>query len=145
MQKIMYDSTIVKIEEELRCVCTKIKREGRNILSDLGITPPQFEALQYLIKCSDLTISELSKKMHLACSTITDLVNRMEHKSLVKRVKGTKDRRIIRIIVLERGYETIEEVLIMRRNYLSMLLNDLDDEQRMLLTEGISLLYNKVV
>ncbi|MCD5413803.1 MAG: MarR family transcriptional regulator [Clostridiales bacterium] len=145
MQKIMYDDTIVKIEEELRCVCTKIKREGRKILSDLGITPPQFEALQHLIKENSLTISELSKKMHLACSTITDLVTRMEQNGLVQRNKSTKDLRIIRIVVQEKGYQIIKEVLIIRRNYLSGLLGNLEQEQKKLLTEGINIIYNRIM
>ncbi|MGV8145597.1 MAG: MarR family winged helix-turn-helix transcriptional regulator [Alkaliphilus sp.] len=145
MQKIMYDSTIVKIEEELRYICIQIKREGRKILNNLGITPPQFEALQHLIRADELTVSELSEKMYLACSTITDLTNRMEQSLLVERVKGTKDRRTIKIVVLERGHEIIEEVLIMRRNYLNKLLNDLEDKQKTVLTEGINLIYNRII
>ncbi len=36
----------VRIEENLRRVCYKIKKKGREILNDVDITPPQFDALQ---------------------------------------------------------------------------------------------------
>lgn len=92
----------IRIEENLRRVCYKIKKKGREILNDVDITPPQFEALQYLRKQDNLTIGELSSQMYLACSTVTDLLDRMERNELVKRVKDENDRRIVRIVVLQR-------------------------------------------
>src|SRR5690554_4735370 len=118
MQEINYDDNIIEIEKKLRHLCTTIKQKGREILTDFSITPPQFEALQYLINDRDMTIGELSNKMFLACSTITDLVDRMEKNQLVERVRDENDRRVVRIKVLEKGHKLIEEVLHVRRNYL---------------------------
>ncbi len=106
----------------------KLKRKGREILSDFEITPPQFEALQHLIKEGDLTIGELSNKMYLACSTVTDLLDRMERNNLVVRVKDEKDRRIVRIKVLDKGHQLIEQVLHTRQKYLSEVLAECDDQ-----------------
>jgi DNA-binding MarR family transcriptional regulator len=75
----------IRVEENLRRVCYKIKIKGREILNDVDITPPQFEALQFLIHEENMTIGELSTKMYLACSTVTDLLDRMERNDLVKR------------------------------------------------------------
>ena len=100
----------VRIEENLRRVCYKIKKKGREILNDVEITPPQFDALQYLIHEENLTIGELSTKMFLACSTVTDLLDRMERNELVKRVKDENDRRIVRIVVLDKGHDLIKEI-----------------------------------
>ena len=66
-----FPTNIIELERLLRWVCTSIKRKGREILADFEITPPQFDALVQLIKNGDLTISELSNRMYLACSTIT--------------------------------------------------------------------------
>ena len=127
-EKLNTDLQIIQIEENFRWVCGKIKKKGREILSDFEITPPQFEALQHLLKEGDLTIGELSNKMYLACSTVTDLLDRMERSALVVRVKDEKDRRIVRIKVLDKGHELIEKVLQTRRQYLSEVLEDCDDE-----------------
>jgi len=122
------DPQIVKIEENFRWVCGKIKKKGREILSDFEITPPQFEALQHLLKEGELTIGELSSNMYLACSTVTDLLDRMERNNLVVRVKDDRDRRIVRIKVLEKGHLLIEQVLLTRQKYLSEVLADCDTE-----------------
>jgi len=119
---------VVDIEENLRGVCTKIKKKGREILSTYDITPPQFEALLLLIKEEELTISEISSKMFLACSTITDLIDRMERNDLVVRVKDSKDRRIVRIKVLDKGHKLINEVLDVRRLYLEGVMKDFNME-----------------
>ncbi len=145
MKEIRYDDNIIEIERELRYLCTIIKQKGREILTDFSITPPQFEALQYLINDKDMTIGELSNKMFLACSTITDLVDRMEKNKLVKRVRDEKDRRVVRIQVLEDGHQLIEEVLHARRNYLADVLKEVSEQQRGFILDGISKIYEKTV
>jgi len=145
MKDVIYDDIIIELEQELRHLCTVIKKKGREILTDFEITPPQFEALQYLINEENITIGELSNKMFLACSTITDLIDRMEKNELVKRVRDEKDRRVVRIIVLEKGHEIINEVLHVRRNYLGSILSDLSKEKKDFILKGISMVYGRTV
>lgn len=145
MKEKNYDDVIVELEQELRHLCTIVKKKGREILSDFEITPPQFEALQYLLSEENITIGELSNKMYLACSTITDLIDRMEKNALVKRVRDEKDRRIVRISVLEKGHEIINEVLDARRNYLGIILNDLNYDEKDFILRGISMVFNRTV
>ena len=66
--------SVKEIERNLRRIDHIIRKEGRLILKDYNITVPQFEALQYLIHNENMTIGELSQKMHLAFSTVTDLM-----------------------------------------------------------------------
>lgn len=145
MKDLKYDDTIIELEKEIRHLCTVIKQKGREILTDFEITPPQFEALQYLINEDNLTIGELSNQMFLACSTITDLVDRMEKNMLVKRTRDEKDRRVVRIIVLEKGHQLINEVLHARRNYLAELLKDLTQAQKDQILQGIGMVYGRTV
>lgn len=92
------------------------------MLSNYKITPPQFVALQWLFEDGDMTIGELSNKMYLACSTTTDLVDRMEKNLLVERVKDPNDRRVVRIHLLEEGKRIIDEVIKKRQGYLDEIL-----------------------
>lgn len=121
-------SGIVKIEEKSRRMCGRIKTKGREILSDFEITPPQFDALLTLIEDGELTIGELSSRMYLACSTVTDLLDRMERNALVIRIKDEKDRRIVRVQVLDKGHTIVEQVLEARRRYLAAVLEPCDKE-----------------
>ncbi|MFZ5968159.1 MAG: MarR family winged helix-turn-helix transcriptional regulator [Bacillota bacterium] len=143
MAKEQFTEDIVEIERLLRWVCTSIKRKGRDILTDFEITPPQFDALLQLIKNGDLTIGELSNKMYLACSTITDLIDRMEKNQLVERVRDNKDRRVVRIRVLEKGNKLIEEVLDTRRNYLQEVLSDVGDKEKQGLIHALHMIHTR--
>ena len=132
---------VSEIEKYLRKIDYIIRIKGREILNDFSITAPQFSALQILINNGDMTLGELSQKMSLACSTITDLIGRMEKTELVKRKKDDKDKRVVRIEVLPKGFDILEKVLEKRRGFLAEKLNDFDLEQKEILTKGLKELY----
>lgn len=127
----------VDLEKNLREICTNIKNKGRVMLQHFDLTPPQFEALQHLVREGDQTLGELSGKMYLACSTITDLLDRMEKSELVLRVKDLKDKRVTRVKVLPKGYQVIESVLEARRAFLKGALLDVTDEGLETIVESI--------
>ncbi|MBU5255377.1 MarR family winged helix-turn-helix transcriptional regulator [Tissierella praeacuta] len=132
---------VANIEKHLRKVDYIIRRKGREILSDFNITVPQFSALQILINYGDMTIGELSQKMALACSTITDLIDRMEKSDLVIRKKDEKDKRVVRVEVLPKGYDILEKVLKKRIDFLTGKLSDFSDEDKDKLNLGLKSLY----
>lgn len=121
-----FDQSIVELDRLIRHSNSIIKRRGRDILQDFDITPPQFDALLILKnnKGNSLTIGELGERMYLACSTATDLIDRMERNGLVERARDANDRRVIRLHVLEKGYQMVEAVLTARKRYLSEALVD---------------------
>ena len=126
------EDNIVKIELLLRSVCFNIKKKGRVILEDFDISPPQFDALQYLINDGgELTIGELSTRLYLAPSTISDLVDRLEKNMLVKRIRSAEDRRIVNVKVLGKGYSLIQEVVHLRCEYIKKALNEIDDHKKL--------------
>jgi MarR family transcriptional regulator, organic hydroperoxide resistance regulator len=119
MEQTIDHTKVAEIEKSLRMISGIIKQKGREILANFEITPPQFIALQWLLEYGDLTIGELSNKMYLACSTTTDLVDRMEKNELVTRVRDENDRRVVRIHLLPKGKEIIGEVIRKRQQYLN--------------------------
>ncbi|MCA0986261.1 MarR family winged helix-turn-helix transcriptional regulator [Guptibacillus algicola] len=137
-------ASIVDIEKSLRMVAGIIKQHGRELLGEFSLTPPQFLALQWLSDNGDLTIGELSNKMYLACSTTTDLVDRMEKTELVKRVKDPHDRRVVRIHILEKGHDIIRKVIQKRQAYLEEKTKDFSEHQMKALEESLALLYSEM-
>lgn len=132
---------VIEIEKYLRKVDYIIRKKGREIINDFGITVPQFTALQFIISEGNLTIGELSQKMALACSTITDLIDRMEKTELVVRKKDEKDKRVVRVEVQPVGYELVQKVLEKRRLYLAEKLNEFEEEDKKFLKEALTSLY----
>lgn len=124
------DDNIVKLELLLRSACFNIKQKGREILQDFDITPPQFDALQFLVDEGEMTVGELSSKLYLAPSTITDLIDRMEKNRLVKRKRDERDRRSVKLCVEEKGLILINEVIEIRQRYMEKLLEGMAAEER---------------
>jgi MarR family transcriptional regulator, organic hydroperoxide resistance regulator len=135
---------VADIEKELRYISSIIKQKGREILSQYTLTPPQFIALQWLFEYGDMTIGDLSNRMYLACSTTTDLVDRMEKSELVERVKDENDRRVVRIHMLKEGERIIEEVIKKRQNYLQSVLEDFSEEEVLGLKGNLAKLHQEM-
>lgn len=137
-------ATFADIEKDLRYIAGIVKQKGREILSNYTITPPQFIALQWLFEDGDMTIGDLSGKMFLACSTTTDLVDRMEKNELVVRVKDPNDRRVVRIHLLEEGERIIDEVIRKRQIYLQDVLKNYTGEEILLLKQNLAKLHQEM-
>jgi DNA-binding MarR family transcriptional regulator len=135
---------IEKMELLLRTICFNIKQKGREILQDFNITPPQFDALQFLVDEGGLTIGELSGKLFLAPSTITDLIDRMEKNGLVTRVRDEKDRRSVKIKVEDKGFKLINEVIVRRCTYLEGKTREMGLEDKIKLTEYLEIMSDKL-
>ncbi|MDQ0417231.1 DNA-binding MarR family transcriptional regulator [Croceifilum oryzae] len=136
--------TVNEIERLLREISVIVKRHGREILHNFPITPPQLNALLWLNEEGDLTIGDLSNKMYLACSTMTDLIDRMEKNKLVARIRDEKDRRVVRIRLLEYGKEVINEVLAARRAYLAQVLENETNESAIIMRDYLQVLFDKM-
>ena len=135
---------IAQMEKDLRHIAGIIKQQGRKILTNYKITPPQFIALQWLFELGDMTIGDLSAKMYLAFSTTTDLVDRMEKNELVKRVRDEQDRRVVRIHLLPEGERIIEEVIEKRQTYLQNMLTHLGEDEVQEFSRYLSALHEEM-
>ena len=144
MEREETSESVKKIEKRLRYISGMIKQNGRKILHNYPITPPQFVALQWLLEEGDLTIGELSNKISLAFSTTTDLVDRMEKNELVQRIRDQKDRRVVQIHLLEKGKVIIHEVIEKRQDYLKEILTEFTEEEAVSLNELLELLYKQM-
>ncbi len=68
-----------------------------------GLTGPQVEALRILAKEGSLSSASLSRKLCVTPSNITGIIDRLEKKGLVERVRGVKDRRISQLELTPSG------------------------------------------
>ena len=136
-----FENRVEQIEALLRRVSVIIRKRGRDILSAFGITPPQLNALVILIEDGEITMGKLCDRMYLACSTATDLIDRMERNGLIARERDQNDRRVIRLKVLDPGRQIIDEVMKARKRYLGGVLQQIPEEEHDMLIKSLGDIY----
>lgn len=135
---------VERIERLLRRVAHVVYHKGRAILVDFGITSPQFDALLFLHREGDMPMGFLCDRMSLACSTVTDLVDRMEKGGYVARERDQTDRRVIRVRLLPRGEEMVDKVMAARIDYLARLMVDLPADERTRVISALEVIYDLI-
>lgn len=138
------EETVKKVEEMIRQTNTVIYRRGRSILAGIEISSVQFNALLALQEFGPLTMGELCRHLFTACSTATDLADRMERAGLVERVRDKKDRRVVRMILLPPGNEVVNQVISERQRFLADVLSVYSDKEQGELLKMLSLLAERM-
>lgn len=67
-----------------------------------GLTEPQVNAMIEIVAQDGLTITELSRRLHLNHSTVSGIVDRLEARGHIMRNRDEKDGRYTRIFATER-------------------------------------------
>ncbi|GGH83688.1 DNA-binding MarR family transcriptional regulator [Pullulanibacillus pueri] len=133
-----------KMEKQLRLISSVIKETGRQMLKEYNLSPPQFIALQWISEKNGITIGELSSFMYFPFSTTTDLVDRIEEREFVKRVRDENDKRLVRIYLLPKGEESIKAVIRKRQEYLNTKFADFTEEEIAQFQDGLNKLYTEI-
>ena len=72
-------------------------------LSEAGVTPTQWTVLMCLWDKDGLSFTELGKRLSFDHPTITGVVDRMEREKLVKRKRHHLDRRVVNVLLTQKG------------------------------------------
>lgn len=133
-----------EFEEAIRRSNTVIYRRDRSILTERGISNPQFNTLLTLKEFGPLTMGELCRHLLTACSTATDLADRLERAELVERVRDSKDRRIVRMHLLPKGKDVVNRIIDERRRFLGRVLQEYRLEEQELVLENLERLAGRM-
>jgi DNA-binding MarR family transcriptional regulator len=86
----------------MRAVDIHSKKLERNY----RLTGPQLIVLNEIIKNNQMPIGRLAKTVNLSNATITGIVDRLEKRGLLKRIRSADDRRQVLIQATETGQST---------------------------------------
>lgn len=100
--------TIEPVLDQLLKLARSLRRRQDEIARKRGLTLLQYSAIQMLRREGPLTVTELSKRLHLKHSTVSKLVDRMERDRLLIRVQSSGDRRAFRLRLTESALERVE-------------------------------------
>ncbi len=101
------------LSEEILITLRQINRAmsiySKSLDKHYGLTSPQLFILHELVQADQIAIGEIAKKISLSQATVTDIIDRLEIKSLVTRTKNNLDRRQVLIKITSTGKDIINK------------------------------------
>ncbi|WP_431914249.1 MarR family winged helix-turn-helix transcriptional regulator [Nonomuraea jabiensis] len=97
------DPELARALLELSCVIEGIRAA---VSRELGLTPQQAQLLT-AVHPRELAHGELANRLHCDKTNITGLVNRLEHRGLVRRRPDLDDRRLTKVFLTDQGTELV--------------------------------------
>jgi DNA-binding MarR family transcriptional regulator len=77
----------------------------RHAISGSAITPRMLAYLRHLVASGPLTVGEQARHLGIGRATATEVVDRLEAKGLVERMRDDRDQRRVFVWLTERGRE----------------------------------------
>lgn len=114
----------------LRRIVRAIDLHSRDLGSRYKLTVPQLVCLRQLRGNGSCTPSELARHIFLSQATVTGILDRLEARGLVERVRQLTDRRRISICLTEKGEELTASAPSPLQDRFSENLADLTDEEQ---------------
>ncbi|MER8874152.1 MarR family transcriptional regulator [Mesorhizobium sp. M0814] len=82
-----------------------IQRVYKPLLDDLGLTYPQYLALNVLWREDKLTVGSIAERLALESSTLTPLLKRLEAAGLLRRTRYPANERQVVVALTDKGRE----------------------------------------
>jgi DNA-binding MarR family transcriptional regulator len=101
-----FQATENRVLEFLRllwAVDHQLQRASKRLTRDLGVTGPQRLAVRVIAMAPGLSPQEVAATLHLHKSTVTGIVQRLQHQGLIRRTVDESDKRRARLLLTPRG------------------------------------------
>jgi DNA-binding MarR family transcriptional regulator len=130
---------ISNIVDDVRRIFWAINDYSRAAVSSTGLTAPQLWALKILDRSAPLKVSELARHMCLHPATVVGILDRLEYKELLTRVRSREDRRAVELHLTELGRKIVADAPEVAQTMLMKGLAELSAEQIRSVGEGVGL------
>ncbi len=107
---------------ELRCI-------GSERLLRMGVSMSQLHVMSMLDRHGDMPMSRLAEMIDISLSNATGLIDRMEERGFVERLRVPDDRRVVLVRLTDGGRKLIDDVEVLRAETLRTVLDRLDPDQ----------------
>lgn len=133
-----YEELLVAIRRVIRAIDLRSKKLSK----DVGITGPQLLVLQELGADPGITAKQVSDIVNLSQATVTSILDRLETKSMVERVRSESDRRRIALYLTKQGKETLKNAPRSMEDSFIEKFNTLEDWEQSLLLSSVQRVAN---
>lgn len=94
-----YEQVLVALRRVIRATDLHSKRLSKHV----GLTGPQLLIMRTIRDLGEVTIGTIADHVSLSQATVTTILDRLEHRNLVYRVRSTRDKRKVHAHLTEEG------------------------------------------
>lgn len=87
----------------LRQIIRATDLHSRKLMKICGLTIPQVVVLRAVQDFGNVTVRSISSHVSLSQATVTTILNRLEQRHLVHRVRNDRDKRVVNVALTEEG------------------------------------------
>ena len=119
-----------KLDKIMSVIIKEFSRRQTNELYKGEITLPQFLVLEFLRADGELKMKDLASNMHVSTAAMTGIVDRLVRDGYVVRSPDAKDRRIIKIKLVEKGSQIVKKIIKERRQMIIRIFGKISGGER---------------
>ncbi len=135
---------IKDIVESIRRLVRAEYLDSQKMSKQFGLTGPQSLVLRLLIKKGALSSADLSRQMYVTPSNITGIIDRLEKKGLVERIRQQGDRRVALITLTQSGQKLGKTIPDPIEKKIVNQLSDLEPEHLQILAMAMNQILNLI-
>jgi DNA-binding MarR family transcriptional regulator len=117
------------IIDDFRASMGELKCVGSERLVRLGISMAQLHVMHLLEGHGELAMSRLADMLDVSFSAATGLVDRVEERGFVERIRVPEDRRVVLVRITAAGRQMLDDVEEVRTALIAKVLDQLDETQ----------------
>lgn len=91
----------------LRRIIRAVDLHSRRLVEQSGLTGPQLLTLREADRLSRPSAGDLARAVRLSQATVTGILDRLERRGFIERVRGDADRRSVFVVVTPHGRESL--------------------------------------
>ncbi|OQX36258.1 MAG: MarR family transcriptional regulator [Oceanospirillales bacterium LUC14_002_19_P2] len=84
--------------------------QSKRIVKACGLTIPQVMVLRAIESLGDVTVRRISDDVSLSQATVTTILNRLEDRQLIERIRSASDRRVVNARLTTDGRDVLTRV-----------------------------------
>ena len=94
----------------LRRIIRATDLQSKRIVKACGLTIPQVMVLRAIESLGDVTVRRISDDVSLSQATVTTILNRLEDRQLIERIRSVSDRRVVNARLTDGGRDVLTRV-----------------------------------
>ncbi len=127
MENIAVKDRLEDVLVALRRVIRATDLHSKYLARTTGLTTPQMLLLKAIGNKDTMTIGELANEISLSQATVTVILDRLEKRQLVTRVRSTEDKRKVHVHLTETALSTLEQAPVPLQQQFAQQFNALQD------------------